>query len=87
VKPALGTLAILFSLESWNDLLWPLIVMRTESNFPLSVGIASLTGLYRPRWDLIMTSSFLATVPIVVLFFFMRKTVIGGLGQIGTGGK
>jgi ABC-type glycerol-3-phosphate transport system permease component len=87
VKPALGTLAILFSLEAWNDLLWPLIVMRTETNFPLAVGIASLVGLYESRWDLIMTSSLLATVPIVLLFFFMRRTVISGLGQIGTGGK
>jgi ABC-type glycerol-3-phosphate transport system permease component len=87
VKPALATLAILFSLDSWNDLLWPLIVMRTESNFPLSVGIASLTGLYRPRWDLIMTSAFLATLPIVVLFLWMRKAFLSGLGRIGTGGR
>jgi ABC-type glycerol-3-phosphate transport system permease component len=87
VRPALATLAILFSLEAWNDLLWPLIVMRTESNFPLAVGIASLLGLYRPRWDLIMTASFLATMPIVVLFMLMRKTFISGLGQIGTGVK
>jgi ABC-type glycerol-3-phosphate transport system permease component len=87
VKPALGTLAILFSLETWNDLLWPLIAMRTATNFPLSVGIASLVGLYQPRWDLIMTASFLSTVPIMLLFFLMRKSVISGLGRIGTGGK
>lgn len=87
VKPALATLAIIFSLEQWNDLLWPLIVMRTEENFPLAVGISSLLGLYRPRWDLVMTAAVIAVVPIMILFFLMRKQFINGLGQFGTGGR
>jgi ABC-type glycerol-3-phosphate transport system permease component len=87
VKPALATLAILFSLESWNDLLWPLIVMRSEDNFPLPVGIQSQLGLYRPRWDLVMTASVIAVLPVVLLFLRMRHAFIGGLGQLGTGGK
>jgi ABC-type glycerol-3-phosphate transport system permease component len=87
VKPALAVLAIIFSLEQWNDLLWPLIVMRSESNYPLSVGISTLVGLYRPRWDLVMTASVVAVVPILILFFLLRKKFIGGLGQLGTGGR
>lgn len=87
VKPALGTLAVLFSLEQWNDLLWPLIVMRSETHYPLSVGIASLIGLYRPRWDLVMTASLLSVLPVVLLFLKMRKVFISGLGQMGTGSK
>lgn len=87
IKPALATLAIIFSLEQWNDLLWPLIVMRSESKYPLSVGITTFTGLYRPRWDLVMTASVVAVVPIMVLFFLLRKHFIGGLGKFGTGGR
>ncbi len=87
VKPALATLAIIFSLEQWNDLLWPLIVMRSEDNYPLAVGITSLVGLYRARWDLVMTASIIAVVPIMILFFLMRKQFINGLGQFGTGGR
>ena len=88
VKPALATLAVLFALESWNDLLWPLIVMRSPENLPLTLGIASLLGgQFRPRWDLIMTSSLLATVPVVLVFLWMRKRFLSGFAQIGTGGK
>lgn len=87
VKPALGTLAVLFAMEQWNDLLWPLIVMRSETNYPLSVGIASLIGLYRPRWDLVMTASVLSVVPVVLLFLKMRNVFMSGLGQMGTGSK
>lgn len=87
VKPALAVLAIIFSLEQWNDLLWPLIVMRSEDNYPLSVGISTMVGIYRPRWDLVMTASVVAVVPIMILFFALRKKFIGGLGQLGTGGR
>jgi ABC-type glycerol-3-phosphate transport system permease component len=87
VKPALGTLAVLFALEQWNDLLWPLIVMRSEDHYPLSVGIASLTSQYRARWDLVMTASLLSVLPVVLLFFRMRNVFIHGLGHIGTGVK
>jgi ABC-type glycerol-3-phosphate transport system permease component len=88
VKPALATLAILFSLEAWNDLLWPLIVMRSPENFPLPLGIGSLLGgvAFRPQWHLIMTASLLATLPIVIIFVMLRKTFIGGLSRLGTGG-
>ena len=44
VKPALATRAISFSLEARNDLLRPLIVMRSPENFPLTLGIGSLLG-------------------------------------------
>lgn len=89
VKPALATLAILFSLEAWNDLLWPLVVMRSPENFPLTLGIGSLLGgaSFRPQWHLIMTASLLATLPIVVVFVMLRKSFIGGFARLGTGGK
>jgi ABC-type glycerol-3-phosphate transport system permease component len=87
VKPALAVLAIIFSLEQWNDLLWPMIVMRSEGNYPLSVGISTMVGLYRPRWDLVMAASVVAVLPILILFFLLRKKFIGGLGQLGTGGR
>jgi ABC-type glycerol-3-phosphate transport system permease component len=85
VKPAIGTLFILFSLEGWNDLLWPLIVLRSDEKFTLAVGIAGLLGLYRPRWDLVMAGSFLATFPIIVLFLFMQKQFIAGIASLGSG--
>ncbi|HSK97397.1 MAG TPA: carbohydrate ABC transporter permease [Euzebyales bacterium] len=87
VKPALGTLAVLFSLEQWNELLWPLIVMRSEGRYPLAVGIASLIGQYEARWDLVMTAALLSVLPVMFLFFRMRNVFISGLGQMGTGGK
>lgn len=79
VKPAMGTLAILFSMEFWNNLLWPLIVMRSEEKLPLAVGIAGLVNQYRPQYDLVMAASVLASVPIMILFLLMQRQFITGM--------
>ena len=53
LRPGLATLFILFALEYWNNLLWPLIVFLKKENFPLAVGLASMVNSYqrpvRPR--------------------------------------
>lgn len=86
IKPAIATLLVLFSLEYWNNLLWPLIVFRNSENFPLAVGISSLVNTaYRPVYDLAMAASALATVPIIILFFFLRKQFMEGITVSGTG--
>ncbi len=78
-KPALAALAILFALFAWNDLIWPLIAMRTENMFTLSVGLSSLIGQYRPRYSLLMAGSVLTVLPIVALFLKMQEHFISGL--------
>lgn len=78
-KPALSALGVLVSLGFWNDLLWPLVVTRTPDMFPLSVGLASLTSTYRPQYHLLMAGSFLSVLPIMVAYFFARRTFTRGL--------
>ncbi|MBC7812272.1 MAG: carbohydrate ABC transporter permease [Burkholderiales bacterium] len=87
IRPAIATLLVLFVLEYWNNLLWPLIVFRNPQNMPLAVGIASLVGQYRPSFDLVMAASTLATLPIIALFIFLRKQFMEGIAATGTGMK
>jgi ABC-type glycerol-3-phosphate transport system permease component len=86
-RPAIATLFILFSLEYWNNLLWPLIVFREAENMPLAVGITRLINQYQSSYDLVMAGSTLATLPIIVLFLFLRRQVMEGLASTGTGMK
>lgn len=86
-RPAIATLFILFSLEYWNNLLWPLIVFRQAENMPLAVGITRLINQYRSSYDLVMAGSTLATLPIIFLFLFLRRQVMEGLASTGTGIK
>lgn len=86
-RPAIAALFILFSLEYWNNLLWPLIVFTTEENQPLTVGIATLVNGYRTQYDLVMAASTLATIPILLLFVLLRKEFMTGMAATGTGIK
>lgn len=85
VRPALATLFILFALEYWNNLLWPLIVFRQADNMPLAVGLASMVNQYRVAYDLLLAGSALATLPVIALFLVFRKQFMSGTAVTGTG--
>jgi ABC-type glycerol-3-phosphate transport system permease component len=85
LRPGLATLFILFALEYWNNLLWPLIVFLKRENFPLAVGIASMVNSYKVQYDLVLAGSVLATVPIIILFFLLRRQFMEGASFTGTG--
>ena len=86
IRPAIATLLVLFSLEYWNNLLWSLIVFRTDEKFPLAVGIASLVNTsYHPAYVLAMAAASLATLPIMILFFFLSRQFMEGITVTGTG--
>ena len=87
IRPAIATLLILFALEYWNNLLWPLIVFRTPDNMPLAVGLSTMVNQYFSAYDLVMAGSALATLPIVILFLFLRRQFMEGFAATGTGIK
>jgi ABC-type glycerol-3-phosphate transport system permease component len=77
--PALSILAVLGFLGSWNNYLWPLIVLRTADKFTVPVGLASLVGLYKVEYGMILAGAFLATLPILVIFVVGRRQFVAGL--------
>ncbi len=85
VRPALATMFILFALEYWNNLLWPLIVFRNPMNMPLAVGLASLVNQYQVSYDLVLAGTALATLPVIALFLVLRRQFMEGSASMGTG--
>lgn len=85
IRPALATLFILFALEYWNNLLWPLIVFRQADNMPLAVGLASMVNQYKVSYDLLLAGSALATLPVIGLFVLFRRQFMAGTSVTGTG--
>lgn len=77
--PGISALVVLGILDSWNDLLWPLIVATGSNNMPISVGLATLQGDVSTDYVTMMAASFLAMAPILVLFIFMQRRVIEGI--------
>lgn len=84
-KPGLVALGIFTTLWSWNELMWPMIVNSSPESMTLSVGLSSLQGQYLTNYPVLMAGSFLAIVPMLILFMILQKQFIEGIAI--TGGK
>jgi len=85
-KPALATVGVFTFLNAWNDFLGPLLYLRTDSHFTVSIGLATFRSIMNTRWDLLMAASTAMVVPIVVLFFFAQRYFIQGIVLSGLKG-
>jgi multiple sugar transport system permease protein len=72
-KPALATLAIFTFMGVFNDFIWALIVINSESMRTVQLGLAIFRDRYLTQWDLLMAGSVTAVLPILVVFFFAQK--------------
>ncbi|RFC67004.1 MULTISPECIES: carbohydrate ABC transporter permease [Mesorhizobium] len=82
-KPGLIALAIFTALWTWNELLWPLVIISTSSNLNLSAGISTLSGEYVTDYPMLMAGSLMAELPMIVLFLVLQKRFIEGIATTG----
>ena len=85
-KPALATIAIFTFLNAWNDFLGPLLYLRIDQLFTVSIGLATFRGVMRTRWDLLMAASTAMIFPVIVLFFLTQRYFIQGATLSGLKG-
>jgi len=78
-RSALIVLAIIFFINSWNDFLWPLIVLNDNVMFTVPLGIATMVGPFSIPWGTIMTAAFLGTLPTILIFIFLQRYFVDGL--------
>lgn len=78
-KPILGTVAIMGALGTWNDYVWPYIVLPDDAKKTLSVGLAFFRGAYATTYGPLMAGYVLASLPLLILFLLMMRTFIAGL--------
>ncbi len=77
--PAFGAMTILSCMNSWNNLLWPLIVLSTNEKFTIPIGMGTTITPYGNAFDVLMPGAVMAVVPIVILYLFAQKTFTAGL--------
>jgi arabinosaccharide transport system permease protein len=86
MTPAYGAMAILLAQQSWNNFLWPLIIIRTGNMFTLTIGLNSLLTPYGNNYDVLIAGSCSAFVPLMIVFFFFQRYFISGLTASGIKG-
>jgi len=78
-QPVIAVMGILFFTASWNDFLWPLIVVTSDDRFTVSLGLPTLIGPYSQEYGAVMAGSFLGTLPIVIIFLVFQRRFIEGI--------
>ena len=79
IVPILATLAIWTFLATWNDFMWPLIVLSDESRYTLPVALANLAGEHVQDTELMMAGSVITVVPVMLVFLFLQRYYIQGV--------
>lgn len=79
LRPALAFLGIFTFINSWNDYLWPLVVLINPDRITLQVALAQLQGLYQTDYALVMAGTLMATIPLIVIFILGSKHFIGNI--------
>jgi multiple sugar transport system permease protein len=79
IVPILATLSIWTFLATWNDFMWPLIVLSDESHYTLPVALANLAGEHVQDTELMMAGSVLTVIPVMLVFLFLQRYYIQGV--------
>ena len=79
LRPVLASLAVFTFLGSWNDFMWPLIVLTDEELQTLPVALASLSREHVQDNELMMAGSVVTVLPVLVLFLLLQRHYIQGL--------
>jgi len=75
-RPALMAVGMLAFLFFWNDFINPLLYLRSQSLYTLPVGLLQLQEMDKTNWSLLMAASVVATVPVLVVFSVLQRSLL-----------
>jgi multiple sugar transport system permease protein len=85
-RPAVAAVAIFAFVSSWNDLLWPLLVLSNPDIMTIPVGPATVQGAFGIRFADTMASAILGAIPLVAVFLLFQRNIVEGIAGTGLKG-
>jgi cellobiose transport system permease protein len=79
IRPAAFVLGLFGFVTAWNDFLWPFIALKSPERFTVQIAIKALQNSFDVDLGLAMAGSFLATLPLLVLFVFVGRKMVAGI--------
>ena len=79
----ISALSIFVFLGSWNDFLWPYLVLNSRRKFPLSVALSMLSGQNNTNYGALFAATLLTIVPILIVFWSFQRRFIEGVAMSG----
>lgn len=85
-KPALATLGIITFLGTWNDFLWPLLVLKDRNLQTLPPGLSTLQGAYTSEYGLMMAGAVIVALPVLLIYIGLQRYVVQSVASTGLKG-
>jgi ABC-type glycerol-3-phosphate transport system permease component len=80
IMPGLVSLGMIFFMSSWNNYLWPLVILKSPTNFTLPLVIRSTIGpAGRTIWNVQMAASVISIIPLLLIFLVFQKRFVEGI--------
>ena len=86
IRPILATLAIWTFLASWNDFLWPQLIMTERTSQTLPAGLATLQGQYTFDYGKLMAGAAVTAIPVLILYVFLQRYIVRSVAMTGLKG-
>ena len=77
--PTLATLAVTTFMESWNDYLWPLLMLTDRNKMTLPIALSTLNGQYNTEYNVLMAGRLISMIPIIIIYIAAQKQFKAGL--------
>ncbi len=85
-RPALSTLAVITFLASWNDFLWPLLVLQDTNLQTLPIGLRTLQGAYTSEYGLMMAGAVIVAIPVLIIYVVLQRYIVQSVASSGLKG-
>ncbi len=79
IRPAVATVTVLHAIGIWNELILPTIYLTNQDYFPITRGLIVFEGVYGSNWPGIASAVLMLMLPMLILFMFLQRYIIGGL--------
>jgi len=83
VKPILASLGVLTFMGTWNDYLWPLIMISDPEKMTLTLALGNLNSRWGQKWELLMAGNLISMLPIIITYVFAQKYFESGISVGG----
>lgn len=82
-RPAVSAVAIFTFVTTWNNLLWPLLVLSNTRQMTIPVGLATVQGGFGIRYAEVMSSAILGLIPLLAVFLLFQRQIVQGVASTG----
>ena len=85
-KPSLTCVGLFTFLNSWNDLINPLIYLNSDKKYTIQLGLRTFIGYFNAEWHLMMAAACAAIIPVVIVFVLGQRYFVEGIATTGLKG-